>query len=101
MSTGRHGPYIDDDHLVEVIEELAERDETISAGGVTSYRAAEELPFAHSTVREHCCQLAESGELEKVWGFRDGRPAVSFLPTDDEPDPEPVWSQTTAKGGSD
>lgn len=84
MTRGRHGPSLDDDHLLETVEQLAARGETLDGdGGVTAARLAAELPFKRSTVVDHCSALVASGDLEPAWGFEGGRPTRGYLPADE------------------
>lgn len=85
MTTGRHGPQLDPETVLETITTLADAGETIACeGGVHAAAITERVPFTRSTVHKRCVELVDDGKIREVRGLKDGRPAVSYLPTEDD-----------------
>ena len=86
MSTPRtqRSENIDPSELLDTLAELYEADETVSLGGVTAKRIADEMGFTATPIRKLIRRLRESGEVEKVYGFEPSQgPISSYRPAGD------------------
>lgn len=84
MSDGRPRS-VSDEAILEAVRSLVEAgDRDDGNGGVRPDTVAAELDAPTPTIRKHIFQLADAGELARVWGWGpdSNEPRMSFLPAD-------------------
>lgn len=100
MSNRRGTPNVSDEEILEAIDRLIEADETIGGGGVAYQQLVDEVGLSERTLQRRLNKLADSGTLEKEWGFDNNRPKRAYVPAERADDESEETQRLMTDGGT-